>query len=659
MIRWLVGGALCALVPAVGAVAAPAWRAPAVLSVAGGNSTVPQVAIDSAGNTVAVWRRSTGAEAVIQSSYRPAATGVWSTPVNLSIPGSEATDPRVAVDNAGNVTAVWRRFDGSNIRVQAATRSAAPSAWSNPVNLSAAGQDAFDPQIAVNATGSASVVWSRWNGVSVVVQAISRRIHLGSWNSPADLSVNGGNAFDPRIAIGPSGTAVAVWQRFNGTNVVIQSASQPVASGSWSPATDLSTADENAVQPGIAVDTAGNATAVWVSEAGANFVPQAVSRPVTTGVWGTPTDLSPAQPSVSDPHVALDINGTATAVWQGFDGTNIVIRTATRPATGVWSLPADLSGAGQDAVEPQVALDAAGNITTVWARSNGTNPVIQATRRSVASGTWSAPADLSGAGQDALGVEVAVDPHGNAAAVWQRSNGPDSAVQAAGFDGAGPVIIPTITGSGNIGAPVTLTPLIYDVWSEPSTTTWQFGDGRTGKGASVTHAYARAGTYTITITSTDTLALTTTTTHQISISRCTVPTVGNPLTKTLRGTTGSDLILGLARPEQILGLAGDDCLRGGDGSDYLHGGSGRDVLSGGKGRDTLIGGTGVDTLKGGFGSDLLVGGPGRDVLNDEAGNDTFNARDDQRDVVNCGPGLDTAIVDPVDRVRGCEVVRRR
>jgi hypothetical protein len=42
-----------------------------------------------------------------------------------------------------------------------------------------------------------------------------------------------------------------------------------------------------------------------------------------------------------------------------------------------------------------------------------------------------------------------------------------------------------------------------------------------------------------------------------------------------------------------------------------------------------------------------------------AGNDVINARDGQRDLVNCGSGVDTAVVDKLDRVVGCEHVSRR
>ncbi|MFL5928581.1 MAG: calcium-binding protein [Gaiellaceae bacterium] len=98
------------------------------------------------------------------------------------------------------------------------------------------------------------------------------------------------------------------------------------------------------------------------------------------------------------------------------------------------------------------------------------------------------------------------------------------------------------------------------------------------------------------------------------------------------------------------GTARTDRLSGTPANDVLYGLGGADVLLGQKGNDVLYGGRGNDVLDGGAGADRLFGGPG---------NDTLRARDGRRDLVDCGPGRDTAVVDRIDRVSGCELVRRR
>ena len=117
-----------------------------------------------------------------------------------------------------------------------------------------------------------------------------------------------------------------------------------------------------------------------------------------------------------------------------------------------------------------------------------------------------------------------------------------------------------------------------------------------------------------------------------------------------RGTAAGDKLSGTTAGDRLTGLAGNDVLRG------L---SGTDCLDGGRGNDTLIGGTGNDVLAGGSGNDKLTGNSGRNTYSGGSGRDTVNARNGARDKVNCGSGKDRAVVDRKDRVRGCELVKRR
>jgi len=94
-------------------------------------------------------------------------------------------------------------------------------------------------------------------------------------------------------------------------------------------------------------------------------------------------------------------------------------------------------------------------------------------------------------------------------------------------------------------------------------------------------------------------------------------------------------------------------------ADNVAGTSGNDVLHGLAGNDRLRGGPGNDVLYGGAGNDRLAGGTGRDDLYGQRGNDRFTARDGARDVVSGGPGFDQAWVDQLDVVKNVERVYRK
>ncbi len=90
-------------------------------------------------------------------------------------------------------------------------------------------------------------------------------------------------------------------------------------------------------------------------------------------------------------------------------------------------------------------------------------------------------------------------------------------------------------------------------------------------------------------------------------------------------------------------------------NDYLAGKGGNDTILGLAGNDTIRGGGGDDVLRGGVGNDILTGGAGADRIFGELGSDTINAADGERDVIDCGPGVDRAIVDSIDVVKNCEI----
>ena len=61
-------------------------------------------------------------------------------------------------------------------------------------------------------------------GTSLSTSAAALATPLGPWlpNPPIDLSATGQNAANPQVAIGPDGTTTITWNRSNGTNTIVQ-----------------------------------------------------------------------------------------------------------------------------------------------------------------------------------------------------------------------------------------------------------------------------------------------------------------------------------------------------------------------------------------------------------------------------------------------------
>lgn len=501
----------CLLLASGSASAAPAWRAPVNLSQAGEDAQQPVVGVDRQGDAIAVWRRSDSTNTIVQATERPAG-GSWQAPVDLSAPGHDAYDPELALDPQGDATVVWYRDIGSRDIVQAAERPAGGT-WQAPVDLSNASQDSSAQWVAVDPRGDVTAVWESFDGSHVTVEAAVRPAATGVWQAPAAISAPGENAYGPRAALDAKGDATAVWYRYDGSNYIVQAAILP-AGGMWSAPLDLSPSGIDAVVPEVAVDPQGDATAVW----NRNDVVQAAMRPAG-GSWQNPVDVSASGQIIEAPEVAVDPHGNATAIWDRSNGSKYVVQAATRPAgSGVWQTPADLSDAGDNSEAAEVAVDPQGNATGIWQSYDGTDQIVQAAVHPT-DGTWQTPLTLSTASLDSENPQVAIDPQGDAAAVWDSYGGPDGVVQAAGYDAAGPQLRGlSIPVSGTAGMPVSFSVSPVDVWSPVASTSWSFGDGQTATDETVTHTFAHPGSYTVRVSSSDTLANATSTTANITIA---------------------------------------------------------------------------------------------------------------------------------------------
>ena len=138
----------------------------------------------------------------------------------------------------------------------------------------------------------------------------------------------------------------------------------------------------------------------------------------------------------------------------------------------------------------------------VWAR----NLIIQGAVRPAASGSWQEPVNVSAEGEEGLEAQTAIDPQGNAVAVWERFDSPKRIVQGAGYDAAGPLLLGlSIPTSGIAGQALSFSASPFDVWSAIGSTDWSFGDGASATGASVSHTFAAAGIYKVSLSSADAL----------------------------------------------------------------------------------------------------------------------------------------------------------
>jgi hypothetical protein len=144
--------------------------------------------------------------------------GSWlpNPPIDLSATGGNAENPQVATGPDGATTIIWRRVSGSSYIVQAATRAANATTFSTPIDVSTTGQNAGSPQVAIGPDGTTTITWTRYNGSNYIVQAATRAANATTFSTPINLSTTGQDAESPEVATGPDGTTTITWTRDNG-----------------------------------------------------------------------------------------------------------------------------------------------------------------------------------------------------------------------------------------------------------------------------------------------------------------------------------------------------------------------------------------------------------------------------------------------------------
>lgn len=402
---------------------------PEDLSGAGEMASGPDVAVADDGTATVVWSARSGGEFRV-FARRIAANGVRGATAQLSAAGGDALAPRVAVAPDGTATVVWTRWDGADFRIQERRIAADGAAEEATRTLSGSGQNAFDPQVGVAPDGEATVVWKRFDGFNYLAQ-VRRVAPDGTAEAPSQrLSESGRGAADPQVAVAGDGSALAVWSRFvEGTESVVQ-ARRIEADGSLASTATLSAAGGSAVQPQPALGPDGAGTVVWDRFDGSNWVIQSQRLTAAGAAVGAPVNLSASGRSAAEPQLALDGAGVATVVWDRYDGSNFVVQARRVDAAGAPGPSAvQLSAGGRDAADPQLSLSPDGDATVLWSRFDGANWVVQR-RDLLADGTLGATVGLSAAGRGAGDAIPAWGADGTLAMVWKRFDGAGDVVEA-------------------------------------------------------------------------------------------------------------------------------------------------------------------------------------------------------------------------------------
>ncbi len=302
--------------------ASPGWSTPAQLSTQSDyDQYEPKTAVDASGASHVVWYGydSTGTNEHIY--YTTNASGTWSAPVLLSTQSDyDQYNPQIALDAGGKAHVVWYGYDSTDTDVHIYYTTNASGTWSAPVLLST--QSDYNqqyPQIALDASGKAHVVWYGYDSGENYEHIYYTTNASGTWSAPVLLSTQSDySQYDPQIALDAGGKAHVVWYGEDSGDYAYQIYYTTNASGTWSAPDHLSTQSEyDQYDPQIALNASGKAHVVWYGYDSSDNDYQINYVTNTGGTWTAPMCISPDDSDPCYPVIAVDSGGNAHAIWHG------------------------------------------------------------------------------------------------------------------------------------------------------------------------------------------------------------------------------------------------------------------------------------------------------------------------------------------------------
>jgi len=330
----------------------------------------PCVIVDPNGNAVALWRQSDGPGLPSRIwANRYTAGGGWETALPINTNTGNSMNPQVAMDVAGNAVAVWVQWGGTDNGVWT-NRYEPGVGWGIPQVLTNTGESSF-ATVGMDGNGNAIVVWEQWDGTRFNQWANRYRAGSG-WGTSELIESGDGDARFQQIAVDTDGNAVAAWAQSEGAGTRIWANRYRAGSG-WGTADVVGNGGMSgwSSSPNVSVDSSGDAIIGWYAYDGTNLTSWVNTGSEGSG-WGNPRPLSPGNTDSSIPSVAMDAYGNALALWRQWDGTRFNL-WANRYGKDVgWGTAQLIETAdGPLTTPPRMSMHSKGNAIVVWGQNDG------------------------------------------------------------------------------------------------------------------------------------------------------------------------------------------------------------------------------------------------------------------------------------------------
>jgi hypothetical protein len=373
-------------------------------------------AVAPGGRATLVWVRSgsSGFDDHIETSYSTDGLS-WTTPLRLTSGTGARSAPSVAQAGNGDVFVAWYEIVNSVARAAVVRFSAATSSFSAPHyvgNLGASSPGQPGPGLAADGSGNALLLAAERATGSPIWRTVATRFDAatGAWSPAAFIesySSSDEDAGGHRIAMDTQGNAIAVWARINAAGESTVYARFDRATGNWSTPAIFTGSSSVFQVSGLGLADAGTALLLTHNR-----------------VWrfnGTTwTDVSAGLPqiTVANARVAVAADGANLLIMRETVSGSPQLR-ARRYSAGAWSSPVTVPDSAGVALGWELAMNAAGDALLFW--NYQTERRASVARLAAASADWGAAQPASStASSDVLPLAVSLAASGRAVLGWRE-----------------------------------------------------------------------------------------------------------------------------------------------------------------------------------------------------------------------------------------------
>jgi hypothetical protein len=296
--------------------------------------------------------------------------GTFSTETLFTNGGVAMFDPAVALDPSGNgqATVIWRSTPSAGVNGVQAIQGAIGGSWpATSSNVGATTTSTISsPRVAIDRNGM-PVAWFL-TAVTGQNDVRSSSLRGTTWTAAGSRANSTVGAFSGLyVKTNKAGDVDAIFSGQTASGKVVQTITWDAASAGFpNPAQTIYTTATTHNLNGPKIETAsdGEAVAVWTDDFTSTTSVRSVLASVRTGgAWSGPITLDPNTVDTSGPALAMDAAGNATAVWHS-NSPAVTQRYAVHPHGGSFGTSLDGPAGNSAAV---VAADPAGHVHAAWA----------------------------------------------------------------------------------------------------------------------------------------------------------------------------------------------------------------------------------------------------------------------------------------------------